>query len=205
MQKAPVLAVISAALVLSALVANHAIGRVQTSKPRVLAIEAFPRQVGDWKAVEDRPVDKRIQAFLPTARIVQRTYKDSTNRTVDCTLITASNTRDIHNPNICLPGQGWELGEQRTIKQGKQAINTMVARQEELQYNMWYWWVGDSIGTAQGSESMTKLFALRNLIMKERISTLSVRLFGPHDSKGDAAIADFAAAIQEPLAVIAAR
>jgi EpsI family protein len=205
MQKPSVLAVMAAAMMLTALIANHAVGRLQVPKPRIVPVDQFPRQIGKWKAGEDIPVDSRIQAFIPTAKIVERPYSDDLGRTISCTLITASDVVDIHNPNICLPGQGWDLSDKRLIHMGNQAINTMVAAQDGQKYNMWYWWVGDSVGTVPGSQTISKIFKIRELIMKEHVETLSVRLFGPHSAVGDAAIQEFGAAILPHLKAITTR
>jgi EpsI family protein len=203
MQKAPILAVIAAAMSLSAFTANHAFGRLQAMKPRVLPVESFPRQIGDWTAGDDVPVEPRVQGFLPTARIVDRRYVNSTGQAVSCMLITASDILDFHNPNICLPGNGWELSEQRTLYVGKQSINSMVGTRDGETANVRYWFVGDTAGTVPGSITLTKVFAIRRLLTNEHVSSLLVRLIAPHNSSGDAAIQAFTREIQPYLTAVA--
>lgn len=205
MQKSSVLAVIAAMMTISALVGNHAVARLKIEKPKKLQIDLFPRQIGKWKAGEDIPIDPRIQDFLPSAKIVERPYVDNAGNTIICTLITASDMLDIHNPNICLPGHGWELSNKSSLRIGKQFINKMVATRDGAQYNMWYWWVGDTVGTVPGSITLAKVFAIRKAITKENVATLSVRLFNPHNAGGDKLVEEFATAIQPHLKEIAAK
>jgi EpsI family protein len=205
MPKASVLAVITAAMTFSALIGNHAVGRLEVKLPRHVPIEAFPRQIGPWKAGENIPIDPKIQAVLPTAKIVEREYKDAAGRTVRCTLITASDILDIHNPNICFVGQGWELSDQKLTNVGEQAINSMLATREGLRYDVRYWFVGDTLGTTPGSHGLSKIFAIRNYFTKEHVSSLFVRLLSQHDQSGDAVIDEFATAILPPLKLTAAK
>lgn len=197
MQNTKVYPLVGLIMVLATLLANHIIGRLPVPKPHPVPIENFPRQVGEWHGGADQSVDASVQKVLSTARIVTRTYTDSHGDAVELLLLTASDYKDFHDPNVCFPGQGWTLTNQRTVDIDGQTFNSMIAVQGATQLAVLYWMPEDSL--AKTGQNWGKMMAIRKLAGTENTTSLFVRLTMPIQGGHQEAMLAFARACKPYL------
>jgi len=80
----------------------------------------IPSSVGDYTQFgDDVDPGEDIKEQLETSAILMRTYRAPTGRHVQLTIVYAGTTRrSLHFPEVCLVGQGWEIGEQSKMPVG---------------------------------------------------------------------------------------
>lgn len=204
MQNTKILPIIGFGLALAALIANHAFGRLQPAQPHLLPVETLPRQLGGWTAGPDRSLDSSIRKILPTARIVDRIYTNRSGESVDLLVLSAADYKDFHDPNICFPGQGFTLSDQKTATIAGQTIDTMMAARGADKMDVYYWLAGDAVESVPQGLPLEKVLAVRNLMLKTQGQSLFVRLIAPHDAQSGAALADLTRQLLTPLRAMAA-
>jgi EpsI family protein len=77
----------------------------------------LPLQIGDWTG-RDLPMDERVIRATDTDDLVNRCYERSGSReAVSFFVAYGVRLRDLapHRPEVCYPGAGWTLDENRTI------------------------------------------------------------------------------------------
>ncbi|HZT44230.1 MAG TPA: exosortase-associated EpsI family protein [Chthonomonadaceae bacterium] len=199
MQNGRTLSIVGLILVLAALVANHAFGRLEPAQPRLVPVETLPHVIGNWTGGQDQPIDPALRQVLPTARIVERTYTDGIGRQVNLILVSAGEYKDIHDPQICFPTQGFDMQDQREQTIDGQVVQTMTVSRNFDSYDVRYWLVGDKTGVMDGSIPLTKVLALRSLIQHASVQPLLVRLVTRHSPGSDRALEDLARQLAAPL------
>lgn len=201
MQKNSFLVVVGLVMVGAAALANAVMGRLDFPQPRLLPVENFPRQIGEWSGGEDRPVDPAIRKKLATARIVDRLYTDAAGKTVALLLLSATDIKDFHHPRVCFPGQGWRLEEPRILTYRGRQINTMVVSREGEELSVWYFWfTAEHPPTLPENHPLRPLYDLRMKVVPEiERATLFVRLIAPKSPDNDLPLRSFLDAIWEPL------
>jgi EpsI family protein len=200
MQNSKVLGIIGLALVLTSLVANHAIGRLKFARPKVLPVETFPTQIGDWKQFgKDLSVDPEVQKVLPTAHIVERTYRNPSGQIVSLLLLTASDYKDFHDPNVCLPGHGWQLSERTAIQVEGRPINRMEAVQQNTKLLVLYWLAGDYMANVPHGLPMQKALSLRKALTGEGGQSLFVRIIATDKEAPEEVVLKFASEVQPAI------
>ncbi len=125
------------------------------SQPGVLM--ELPERVGAFvgKSTEISEAEKRI---LPgDTDIVRRVYEDGSGRQIICSIVlSGGEKRSIHRPEICLPSQGWTIGEKGVIPIQLASGNMLdvmklnLTRQVEARPNVFvpvrsqflYWFIG---------------------------------------------------------------
>ncbi|MEO8206815.1 MAG: exosortase-associated EpsI family protein [Chthoniobacterales bacterium] len=111
----------------------------------------------------DQPVSEGEKVILPSdTEFVKKLYRAG-NDQISCQIVLAgAEKRSIHRPEICLPGQGWNIKSGEIIhipmKSGKKldVMKLSIQRQveispgvkKELTSYYLYWFVGDGITTA---------------------------------------------------------
>jgi EpsI family protein len=205
MQNTKVLSLTCFALVLVALVSNHALGRIEIIKPRLLPVETFPRTIGDWKAGKTLPVDPTVQQVLKTARLEQRNYTRSDGKVVDLLLLTAADYADFHDPTVCFPGHGWQLSNRRPISVDGQTINMMYATHKDdgKTQTVYYWLVGNYVAQVPHSLSLQKFNSIRRAITGEDGQSLFVRVIASGEKEGEQTASEFTRAIMPALRQLA--
>jgi EpsI family protein len=116
--------------------------RLPIAERRLVPVETFPRQVGDWTCREEQPIDKEVAERCPTAHFVQRIYQDRDGNEVQLLLMTATGADDIHDPTICFPSQGWLVESQRDRVVAGQKITDMATQQNGTRLKTLYWYTG---------------------------------------------------------------
>lgn len=163
MQGPKILSLVGLVMVVGVLAASHALPRLPEPVTHRVPVDSFPRQVGEWKADEDAPVDPEVQKVIPTAKIVTRTYHGPVGETVELTLLSAERVQDFHNPNECFPGQGWQLSERREAPLGGRTFNVMGAEKDGVRHDVYYCWIGSG-DLHQSSGVTAALSAVRNKV-----------------------------------------
>lgn len=205
MQNAKVLPVIGLLLLWMAVAATYALPRLPIPQVHKVAVETFPRQIGEWKAESaDKPVDAEVQKKIPTATIVTRDYSKPTGQKVELLLLSADRRADFHNPNECFPGQGWQLSDHREVQIGGQRFNYMTAEQGGIKMDICYAWLGKLDVEKPHNAYQKNLYTLREKIFSSVMDradgmSLFVRTMVPSNEQGRQAIREFVGQIETPI------
>jgi EpsI family protein len=201
MQKNSLLVAVGLVMVGVAVLANAVMGRLDFPQPRLLPVESFPRRVGEWEGGEDRPVDPAVRKKLATALIVDRAYTNVAGRSVALLMLSATDIKDFHSPQVCFPGQGWRLENPRILTYRGRRINTMIASRGEEELSIWYFWFTDEHPSAlPENHPLRPLYNLRMKAVPEmERATLFVRLIASKTPDSDRPLRSFLEAIWEPL------
>jgi EpsI family protein len=110
MQIAIVVAILGFGVVLTALTSD--VTRVSEPGVRIENGDPYlPAQIGEWKGSELQALSPEEKAILPEDTLgVRRLYHDAAGNEVFCSIVlSGSDVTSIHRPELCLPGQGWQL------------------------------------------------------------------------------------------------
>ncbi len=196
MQNNPVCLGIGLLMLGAALSANRLAPRLEMAHPHLLPVASFPRAIGNWRVSQDTPVDPEIQAKLSTAKIVDRVYTDAGGRSVELLLLTATDYKDFHDPNLCFPSQGFDLKDRRSFTLCGQPVNSMLAARADEKYRVIYWLNGHYMTDFPHSNGLKKILAIRKLITKEDGSSLFVRLLTTDGPGSEQTLKEFGTLIQ---------
>jgi len=199
MPKPPVLSLICVLLAATAAVANRAVPRLSTRVLKLAPIAAFPSTLGGWRCVGEKGADTPV---LPTAHIIERVWQDKEGHSVQSLLLTARDYSDFHDPNVCLPLQGFSLSPLRLVRlpgTEQDAFAVTATRQGERRQIL-YWWPGQpTLRSGAGRDQWGKLLALRDRLTGESGHSLFVRLICPADPYSEARLTRTAAAWESAL------
>ncbi|HPR73411.1 MAG TPA: EpsI family protein [Bacteroidales bacterium] len=121
--------------------------RANTEKP-IAEAYVLPLVFGSWEGTDLTYNRKLLTSWLGTDFITFRNYKNSANGSV-VTLYIAyypdlESSDMAHSPEVCYPGQGWEItkGEDtEIILQGKKVnIKRLYIKKESEQQVVYSWW-----------------------------------------------------------------
>ena len=199
MPKPAVLTLVCILLAAGAALANRAVPRLSTVVLRPAPIAAFPRTVGGWMCVAEKSADTPV---LPTAHILERTWQNKEGQSLQSLLLTARDYSDFHDPNVCLPLQGFDLSPLRIVRlpgTTQDAFLLTATRLVECQQIL-YWWPGQpTLRSGAGRDQWGKLLALRDRLTGETGHSLFVRLICPADDGSEARLTQTAAAWEPAL------
>jgi hypothetical protein len=193
----------------AALVVTYALPRLELPRPRRLPVEGFPKQIGQWRAVDENAVSEDVQKALPTATIVDRDYRDAEGRTMNVVLVTAREMRDIHSPAVCLPGSGWQTDRDELVVMDGQKITARVMSYRGSSFHVWFWY--PSVPVKEPTDPLIrKLYRWRLTApgtyrpdtISDLSSSLMVRIMIPNLPGSLDAVRDFMASAKEPLATL---
>ena len=205
MPKPPVLPLVCFLLAALSAAANRAVPRLSSVVLRAAPIASFPKSLGGWTCVDEKTADTPV---LPTAHIIERSWRDRHGHGVQSLLLTARDYSDFHDPNVCLPLQGFVLSPLRVVRlPGTQqdAFVLTAARRAERQQVL-YWWPGQpTLRSGAGRDQWGKLLALRDRLTGETGHSLFVRLMCPADGSSEARLTRTAAAWQPSLSALRLR
>ena len=114
--------------------------RLDLPKPRVLPVASFPKKIGVWTAIDDRPADETTKKALPTAVMSDRDYRNPNGRVVSLLLLTASEMKDIHSPAVCMPGSGWQTRSDELLVIDGQKVTARVMATDDRPFLVWFWY-----------------------------------------------------------------
>lgn len=196
----------------AAAVLTYAGPRLDLPKPRVLPVDSFPKQIGQWKAVVERKPEEDVQKALPTAVIVDRDYRDDRGRVISLLLLTASEMRDIHSPAVCLPGSGWETRSDNLIVLNGQPVTVRVMAIRDAQFHVWFWYPPvpypeprHPLARALYRWRLKAPGTYRPDTIADLSTSVMVRVIMPATPGSEEAIRGFVEALREPLRDLIAR
>src|SRR5262245_45900771 len=76
--------------------------------PIRMSLSALPQQIGSWKAIEETPLDERVESILGVTDYVNRVYGG--NDWIGLYIGFYQSQRQgstVHSPLNCMPGSGW--------------------------------------------------------------------------------------------------
>lgn len=195
-----ILPILCAVFALSAALANRAVPRLSTAALHPTPIAAFPHTLGGWTSGADRDGSTPL---LPSATIIERTYQNTQGRQFALLLLTARDYADFHDPNICLPAQGFTLGAIRKVSLGSTGDSAfmMTATLRDQKIDVLYWWPGQArLETGYGYDQWGKLLAARDRLTGEQGKSLFVRMMATHGPQSEQMLTQ-AASSWEPTLV----
>lgn len=179
---------------------DYAVGPLPVPKPRKLAVDTFPAQLGPWQGGAIAPVDADIQARLPTSAIMDREYTTADGQAADVMLVTASDNLDIHNPKDCFPSQGWILTNSHDKMVQGQVVTVMDAQLNEQKMTVLYWTTGIYTPPPPRTAWMRKALELREKIVpRHEYVSLFVRLMVPQRPNSSEEITRLAEQVMPPV------
>ncbi len=179
------LPLLCAVFALCAALANRTVPRLSTAALIPTPIADFPHTLGEWTSGPDRDGKTPL---LPSATIIERTYQNPQGQQFALLLLTAHDYADFHDPNICLPAQGFTLGAIRKVALGSKGDSAfmMTATLRAQKIDVLYWWPGQArLETGYGYDQWGKLLAARDRLTGEQGKSLFVRMMVPHDSQSE--------------------
>lgn len=103
----------------------------------------IPPVIGSFRQLgPDLELDDRTRQILTGSTVLMRQYMSSTNWPVTLTIVHTGHSRDnLHQPEVCLVGQGWEVSKRYTepvgfLFEAKRLVLDRGGRQQAVLY--WY-------------------------------------------------------------------
>ena len=197
-----ILPLLCAVFAICAALANRAVPRLSTAALLPTPIAAFPHTLGGWTSGPDRDGNTPL---LPSATIIERTYQNTQGKQFALLLLTAHDYADFHDPNICLPAQGFTLGEIRKVALGNKGDSAfmMTATLRNQKIDVLYWWPGQArLETGYGYDQWGKLLAARDRLTGEQGKSLFVRMMVPHDTQSEQMLTQTASSWEPTLVAL---
>ena len=180
-----------------------AASRAPAPLPLDAPLTAFPRAVGAWTMVEDRPLDAETARVLGADDHLNRIYASPSLGPVAFYVgyYGAQTQGDsIHSPRNCLPGNGWlpVTSSQPLLPAGDRAVPVnryVIERRGERQLVL-YWFQGRRRVVA--GEYANKAYLLHDALRFGRTDGALVRVIAPlrgAERDADAAATQFAGAV----------
>ncbi len=179
--------------------------------PTAAPLDLFPAQLGEWRDVQNYPVEQEIRDQLKADDLLNRLYA-APGSTAPAALFVAyfktqRTGQSPHSPKNCLPGSGWEPeatgfldvavpGQPQPIR-----INRYVVSHGDDQSVVLYWY--QSQRRVIASEFSAKLWLVMDSIRYHRSDTALVRVTIPVENNNpDAATQSGVAFVQTLFPVL---
>jgi len=155
----------------------------------------FPTTLGEWRG---RPstLDADTEKFLGLTDYILSDYSKKDGHAVNLYVAYYASQRNglsPHSPSVCIPGNGWQITNlQRTSYSGDDSkvslpLNRVVIERGTSKQLVYYWF--EERGMNIANEYISKLYLLRDAILKNRTDGALVRLttpIYPGESESDA-------------------
>lgn len=200
--RAATLSLLCVLLAASVAAVNRTVRPLGTAILHPAPLAAFPHALAGWVSGPDVPANTPL---LPSATIIERDCRDSQGHEMSLLLLTARDYADFHDPNICLPSQGFTLGPIRRVALGKSGEDAflMTATRREQKIDVLYWWPGQAhLETGYGYDQWGKLLSLRDRLTGEQGKSLFVRMMAPASPDNEERLTQTAAAWEPALAAL---
>jgi EpsI family protein len=167
--------------------AFYAIARRPETVPTVGPLANFPTHIGDWRMLQDMPIEKEVEDVLRADDTLNRRY------------VNAAGTRDLyffiayfktqrtgqspHSPKNCLPGAGWtQVTADRPLVAvpdwpAPVRINRFVVEQGMEKDVVLYWY--QSHNRIIANEYAAKFWLVADAVRYHRSDTALVRVVVP--------------------------
>lgn len=147
-------------------------------------------QLGDFRSIGDRPIEKWEDKILEGDAYLRRDYRETTGGGAEADVFVAyygsqTGGASIHSPRNCLPGAGWEPVAHTTIpvhtELGSGHVNRYVVQHGSGRRAVVYYWY-EGRGRIAASEYLVKWQMLRDAVWRRRTDEALVRIVFPGDS-----------------------
>jgi len=172
--------------------------------PKVPDLSRFPSNVGEFRQIQDVPIEPEVAAQLGADRTLNRFYlRNSTNTLVSLFVAWFQTQRggasQPHSPKVCLPGAGWtpEVTGEISLPAagGSIRVNRYVVAKGSERAVVLYWY--QTPRRVIAGEWEAKLWLAADGLRDKRTDTSLVRVLawssGIDDQRADAAARAFAA------------
>jgi len=160
--------------------------------PATQPLDLLPAQLGDWREVQNYPVEQEIRDQLKADDLLNRLYADTALQ-ADAGLFVAyfktqRTGQSPHSPKNCLPGSGWEpeaTGFLDVAVEGQPEpirINRYVVSHGDEKSVVLYWY--QSQRRVISSEFSAKFWLVMDSIRYHRSDTALVRVTVPVTNSG---------------------
>ena len=148
--------------------------------------DTFPTVIGTWQAKASSNLDPEIVNFLKVNDYVMQSYHDTDGRQLWLYVgywATQRKGAQIHSPQNCLPGNGWEPIEASLLTVVLPApyapitVNRYLIQKDREQQVVLYWY--QSQGKAVAGELAAKVDMVRSAILRNRTDGALVRVSAP--------------------------
>ena len=148
--------------------------------------DTFPTVIGTWQAKASSNLDPEIVNFLKVNDYVMQSYRDTDGRQLWLYVgywATQRKGAQIHSPQNCLPGNGWEPIEASLLTVVLPApyapitVNRYLIQKDREQQVVLYWY--QSQGKAVAGELAAKVDMVRSAILRNRTDGALVRVSAP--------------------------
>jgi EpsI family protein len=182
---APILAV--AGLCVVCLIAILAIGSRDENLPARLTFGTFPRQIGQWKGIE-QPVDQEALVALATTDHLSVNYVIGNDKVVNLWSAyyrSQFSGSAAHSPLVCIPGGGWAI-ESTGVRDiplapgsntASMTVNRLIIAQGSERQLVYYWFVEG--GRIETNDYLAKARLFTNSIFYNRRDGALVRFIVP--------------------------
>jgi exosortase D (VPLPA-CTERM-specific) len=172
---------------------------------------AFPTSLGEWSG-RTASLDSQTERALGLTDYILSDYARKDGRQVNFYVAYYASQKtgsSPHSPSVCIPGNGWQITRlEETSYHNKNSnlslpLNRVIITKGSEKQLVYYWF--DERGTKIASEYWSKLYLLRDAILKNRTDGALVRLTTPiypneAESDADRRLQDFATAVIPDLA-----
>lgn len=171
MQKHTLYGLMASALLLAALLVNHAAPRLPITTLKLAPIAELPTTLGDWRRVRDLPIEDRVRVAVPNAVWLSRLYRDGQGNEAQLLLETSTDAQMFHAPTQCMPAQNWNIQRTRAVSVGTDPATRTTATEMQMDAEgqralLLYWYTSE--------RQLDKWEALKSKIVAGRAPT---RLF----------------------------
>jgi EpsI family protein len=198
-------------LILSQMGIYYAIANRTEFKPIIQPLSKFTHTLGDWRMVQEFPMEKEIADVLQADDTMTRVYAkpDGENASLFVAFFRSQRSGVApHSPKNCLPGAGWVVfrDAKKYLEVPGRAtpieVNYYTIQKGDNKSIVIYWY--ESRDRVVASEYKAKVYVVADAIRYNRTDTSLVRVMVPYAGLGEEAAAktaeDFVRALFAPLA-----
>ncbi|MCZ6760770.1 MAG: EpsI family protein [Gemmatimonadetes bacterium] len=143
-------------------------------------LDSIPMQIGEWRGVDNGPLDERTSNVLKASSYLSRTYRKA-DEAIGLFVAFYAHQRageTMHSPKNCLPGNGWEVWNYGTADipvEGKTVtVNKYWVQADGGRKVILYWY--QTPERIFASEYWGKLCLVWDALARQRTSGSIVRL-----------------------------
>jgi EpsI family protein len=150
------------------------------------SLDAFPVAVGDWRVQAAANLDPEVINLLKVNDYVLQRYVDGGGRSVWLYVAYWATQRkggaQIHSPQNCLPGSGWEPVEASRLVIPLTAsppitVNRYLVQKDRSRQVVLYWYHSQGMDVA--GEFQAKLSMVKNAFVNNRTDGALIRISAP--------------------------
>ena len=172
-------------LISAAGLATYFVSARHEIRPQRTPFAAFPMTLGAWQG-RTTTLDPQTEHFLGLTDYILSDYAKKDGRSVNFYVAYYASQRNglsPHSPSVCIPGNGWQIT--RLERTNYQSVDpkislpfnrVIIARGSEKEL-VYYWF--EERGMKIANEYLSKLYLLRDAILKNRTDGALVRLTTP--------------------------